>query len=52
MISPLTAAEPPYEAYRSYYGELAGLGVVKGPPLAPDDRMKAILKKAGKIANA
>ena len=45
-------AEPAYEAYRAYYGELAGLGIVKGQPFAPDDRMKAILEKAAKMANA
>ena len=45
-------AEPPYEAYRMYYGELAALGIEKGKPFAPDARMAAILEKAAKIANA
>jgi hypothetical protein len=44
--------EPAYESYRAYYGELAGLGIVKGEPFAPDDRMEAILKKASIMANA
>jgi hypothetical protein len=44
--------EPAYEAYRPFYGELAGLGIVKGEPFAPDDRMKAILEKASVMANA
>ncbi len=44
--------EPAYEAYRSYYGELAGLGIIKGQPFAPDPRMKAILEKAAAMANA
>jgi hypothetical protein len=44
--------EPAYEAYRSYYGELAGLGIIKGQPFAPNDRMKGILEKAAQMANA
>ena len=44
--------EPAYEAYRSYYGELAGLGIIKGQPFAPDPRMKTILEKAAQMANA
>lgn len=45
-------AEPPYDAYRAYYGELAGLGIIKGEPFAPDARMTNILEKAARIANA
>ena len=45
-------AEPAYEAYRAYYGELAALGIVKGQRFAPDDRMKEILTKAAAMANA
>jgi hypothetical protein len=44
--------EPAYEAYRNEYGELAGLGIVKGRPFAPDARMTAILEKAALMANA
>ncbi|QIF05341.1 DUF1254 domain-containing protein [Roseimicrobium sp. ORNL1] len=44
-------AEPPYEAYRMYYGELAMLGIQKGKPFAPDERMQIILEKAAKMAN-
>ncbi|WP_035650883.1 DUF1254 domain-containing protein [Flavobacterium sp. ASV13] len=44
--------EPVYEGYRNYYGELAVLGIKKGQPFKPDDRLKAILEKAAKIANA
>lgn len=44
--------EPVYEGYRNYYGELAVLGIKKGKPFKPDARLKAILEKAAKIANA
>jgi hypothetical protein len=44
--------EPVYEPYRNYYGELAALGIEKGKPFAPDERMQGILGKAAKIANA
>ncbi|WET02994.1 DUF1254 domain-containing protein [Flavobacterium sp. YJ01] len=44
--------EPVYEGYRNYYGELAILGIKKGQPFKPDERLKAILEKASKIANA
>jgi hypothetical protein len=43
--------EPPYEGYRDYYGELAALGIVKGKPFAPDERMKRILEQAAVTAN-
>ncbi|HYP85354.1 DUF1254 domain-containing protein [Variovorax sp.] len=48
----LIDAEPPYEAYRMNYGELAALGIEKGKQFEPDARMKAILEKAARIANA
>ncbi|MFD2941902.1 DUF1254 domain-containing protein [Flavobacterium notoginsengisoli] len=44
--------EPVYEGYRNYYGELAVLGIKKGQAFKPDARLKAILEKAAKIANA
>lgn len=44
--------EPSYDGYRDYYGELSVLGIAKGKPFNPDARMKGILEKAAKIANA
>ena len=44
--------EPPFEPYRMYYGDLAGLGLEQGKPFKPDARMKKILVKAARIANA
>jgi hypothetical protein len=48
----LIDAEPPYEAYRFMYGELAELGIAKGKPFQPDARMQAILTKAAQTGNA
>lgn len=45
-------SEPAYEGYREHYGELAALGIEKGKQFAPDDRMKNILERAAKVANA
>lgn len=44
--------EPADPQFRNNYGELAVLGIVKGKPFAPDARMKGILEKAAKLANA
>lgn len=44
--------EPPYEGYRSEYGNLSALGIQKGKPFAPDKRMAGILQKAATEANA
>jgi hypothetical protein len=44
--------EPPVEGYLNYYGELAALGIVKGKPFAPDERMRDILVEAAQIGNA
>jgi hypothetical protein len=45
-------AEPPFEDYRTYYGELAALGIIKGQPFAPDARMRRILEDAARVGNA
>jgi hypothetical protein len=44
--------EPSYSGYHNYYGELAALGIEKGKPFDPDDRMKRILEEAAKVGNA
>ena len=41
-------AEPVLEEYRPMYGLLATLGIEKGKPFVPDDRMKKILGEAAK----
>jgi hypothetical protein len=45
-------SEPPFDGYRSAYGELAALGIAKGQPFAPDARMRAILGRAARTASA
>ena len=52
LLHRIIDSEPPYEEYRGEYGELATLGIVKGTPFEPDDRMKRILTQAAEIANA
>lgn len=44
--------EPAFEPYRTHYGELAELGIVKGARFVPDERMAAILVKAARLGNA
>ena len=41
-------AEPVHPEFLPMYGLLAGLGIAKGQPFAPDARMKAILERAAK----
>ncbi|MNZ44802.1 hypothetical protein D3C78_624390 [compost metagenome] len=48
----LLESEPANPEYRQYYGELAALGIAKGKPFAPDERMQAILTKAAQMGNA
>ncbi len=52
VLAKIIDREPAYEGYRTYYGELAVLGIVKGKPFNPDARMKDILERAAKIGNA
>jgi hypothetical protein len=51
VLHQIIETEPPYAAYENYYGELAVLGIVKGKPFTPDDRMKRILEQAAQMAN-
>jgi hypothetical protein len=41
-------AEPMVEKFLPMYGLLSAIGIEKGKPFAPDDRMKAILDRAAK----
>lgn len=52
VLHQVIEAEPPFESYRMNYGELAALGIEKGKPFEPDARLKEILDKAAKLANA
>ena len=52
MLHDLIDTELPYDAYRNEYGNLAALGIAKGHPFAPDQRMTRILLQAAQIASA
>jgi|SRR5689334_3732091 len=52
LLHRIVDSEPPYEAYRGEYGELATLGITKGKPFEPDERMQRILTDAAQRANA
>jgi hypothetical protein len=51
VLHQIIDTEPAYPPYRSYYGELAALGIAKGQPFTPNDRMKGILERAAQMAN-
>lgn len=46
------SSDVPFAGYHNNYGELAALGITKDKPFAPDARMKGILEKAAKMADA
>jgi hypothetical protein len=48
----LTRNPPKNETYRNYYGELVALGIAKGQPFNPDERMRGILERVAVDANA
>ena len=52
MLHDLIDAEPAYDGYRNEFGNLAALGIAKGQPFAPDERMTRILEQAARIASA
>ena len=44
--------EPVNEEFRLYYGELVALGIIRGQPFKPNARVKKILDRTAKLANA
>lgn len=52
MLHDIVDAEPPLQDERTHYGDLAALGIIKGQPFNPDDRMKGILERAAKEGSA
>ncbi len=52
VLHDLIDAELPFVEYRNFYGELASLGIEKGKPFEPDDRMRDILTRASQLGNA
>ncbi len=51
VLHQIIDTEPAYPPYRTSYGELAALGIVKGKPFTPNDRMKGVLERAARMAN-
>lgn len=51
-LDEVVQSEPLFPGYHDHYGELAALGIAKGKPFAPDDRMKRILEAAAKAGCA
>ena len=49
-LKKLVDAEGPHLADPDWMGMLAGLGIVKGEPFQPDERMRGILDRAAKSA--
>lgn len=52
MLHEIVNAEPPLQDERTHYGDLAALGIIKGQPFKPDERMKRILERAAKEGSA
>lgn len=50
-IDTLVQSEPPEALDHERAGQLAAIGIVRGEPFRPDDRMRAILDKAARIAS-
>ncbi|HUJ66559.1 MAG TPA: DUF1254 domain-containing protein [Acidimicrobiales bacterium] len=49
VLHEVVDSEPPFEEFRAFYGELAALGIAKGQPFDPDERMVDILTRAAEI---
>ncbi len=52
MLNDVVQEEPATSLDPELMGPLAAIGIVKGKPFAPDDRMKKILTEAVAVANA
>jgi hypothetical protein len=52
LLNELVQEEPATSLDPELMGSLAAIGIVKGKPFAPDDRMKTILTQALDVANA
>jgi hypothetical protein len=52
MVNELVQMEPATSFDIELLGQLAAIGIVKGKPFKPDDRMKKILSEAAAVGNA
>lgn len=51
-LNEFVQAEPPLQDSRAAYGDLAALGIERGKPFAPDERMTRLLERAAAFGNA
>ncbi|GHJ49278.1 hypothetical protein Cs7R123_66200 [Catellatospora sp. TT07R-123] len=49
VLHRVVETEPVIDAYRGMYGLLTTLGIIKGQPFTPDQRMTSILSRAARI---
>jgi hypothetical protein len=52
VLAELINSEPPFAEFRAHYGELAELGIAKGHPFQPDQRMRDLLTRAAVTGHA
>jgi hypothetical protein len=52
LLNDLVQSEPATALDPELMGPLAAIGIIKGKPFAPDDRMKKIMTEAAALANA
>ena len=52
VLAELISSEPPFDQFRAHYGDLAELGIARGHPFAPDERMRGILTRAAVMGHA
>ena len=52
VLAELLELEPPFEEFRAHYGDLAEIGIARGRPFDPDDRMRDILTRAAVAGHA
>jgi hypothetical protein len=52
VLAELIDSEPSFGEFRAHYGDLAELGIAKGRPFEPDDRMRGILTRAAVMGHA
>src|ERR1700735_5055618 len=52
VLAELVSADPPFDEYRTHYGDLAELGIARGRPIQPDARMRDILTSAAVAGHA
>ena len=52
MLNEVVQQEPATSLDPELMGSLAAIGIIKGKPFAPDERMKKILTEALAVANA